>query len=111
MSLSIEKIDNTDKILAEIGRRAETLIVTYGLKAQSNMKQLAPVDTGRLRASITADNGADSEGYFSEIGTNLEYAPFVEYGTSRQKAQPFAEPGFQAAVQQLNRVIIRGLTI
>ena len=36
-----------------------------------------PVQTGRLRGSITVN----VEGNTAEIGTNLEYAPFVEYGT------------------------------
>jgi phage gpG-like protein len=46
-------------------------------------------DTGRLRASITHRTGeADGEMY-AEVGTNVEYGPDVEYGTSRTMPHPF----------------------
>lgn len=31
------------------------------------------------------------------IGTNVEYAPYVEYGTKYQKAQPYMRPGAVAS--------------
>jgi HK97 gp10 family phage protein len=43
-----------------------------------------PVDTGRLRDSITAGP--------TGVSTDVEYAPFVEYGTSDTTAQPFLRP-------------------
>lgn len=36
-----------------------------------------PVQTGRLRGSITSN----VEGNTAEIGTNVDYAPYVEFGT------------------------------
>lgn len=61
-----------------------------GLTAEGYAKRLCPVDTGRLRNSIThiARYGA-KEVY---IGTNVEYAAYVEMGTKRQKAQPYLRP-------------------
>ena len=48
-----------------------------GGKAETYAKQLCPVDTGRLRNSIThKQEGTDTE----VIGTNVEYAPYVEFG-------------------------------
>jgi len=42
-------------------------------------KKKAPVDLGTLRASLTAKG---TDGWLgAEVGTNLEYAPYVEYGT------------------------------
>ena len=56
---------------------------------ESYAKQMAPVDTGRLRNSIThAQVDEDTE----VIGTNVKYAPFVELGTRKQKAQPYLRP-------------------
>ena len=60
-----------------------------GGKAETYAKQLCPVDTGRLRNSIThAQVDEDTE----VIGTNVKYAPFVELGTRKQKAQPYLRP-------------------
>lgn len=44
---------------------------------ESDAKKECPVDTGALRGSITSEIEAN-EGY---VGTNLEYAPYVEFGT------------------------------
>ena len=55
-----------------------------------------PVDTGRLRSSITNEVGQDGEGLVAVIGTNVEYAPYVELGTSKMAAQPFLLPALEA---------------
>jgi len=41
----------------------------------------APVDTGRLRSSITASIEADEETIQGVVGSNLAYAPHMEFGT------------------------------
>ena len=55
-----------------------------------------PVDTGRLRSSIANEIGQDGEGLVAVIGTNVEYAPYVELGTSKMAAQPFLLPALEA---------------
>lgn len=55
-------------------------------------KSLAPVDTGRLRASIVFLLGRTQNAVFAEIGTNVEYAPYQEFGTKYMTAQPFLIP-------------------
>lgn len=59
-----------------------------GLVAEGYAKRLCPVDTGRLRNSITHTDDGEAE----YIGTNVEYAPYVELGTSRTRAQPYLKP-------------------
>ena len=39
-----------------------------------------PVDTGRLRASISNEAESNSTGGSASVGTNVEYARYVEYG-------------------------------
>lgn len=67
------------------------------LQVDRAAKQGCPVDTGRLRSSITNEIGQDGEGLVAVIGTNVEYAPYVELGTSRMAAQPFLLPALEAA--------------
>jgi HK97 gp10 family phage protein len=52
---------------------------------EKNAKAITPVDTGRLRASITAD----VKGLEANIGTDVEYAGFVHDGTYKMPARPF----------------------
>lgn len=44
-------------------------------------KKNAPVDTGRLRASITPEVRAQGETIEGVVGSNVTYAPYVELGT------------------------------
>jgi HK97 gp10 family phage protein len=52
-------------------------------------KQNAPVRTGTLRRSITKAIGRDAISPVAKIGTNVHYARFVEFGTSRMSPRPF----------------------
>jgi phage gpG-like protein len=57
------------------------------------------VRTGRLRASITwrVERRLWSGDLWAWVGTNVEYARFVELGTSRAPAYPFLRPALSAA--------------
>jgi HK97 gp10 family phage protein len=57
-------------------------------RVEATAKSLVPVETGLLRGSITAD----VSGLIAEIGTDVPYAGFVEYGTSRMAPQPYMGP-------------------
>lgn len=60
-------------------------------------KRLCPVDTGRLRSSIGKRLEQRPDGPTGVIGSNVEYAVYVEFGTSRSPAQPFLRPALDAA--------------
>lgn len=44
-------------------------------------KIAAPVDTGRLRASITPEVRSEGDDVLGIVGTNVVYAPYIELGT------------------------------
>ena len=49
---------------------------------QGSAKNKAPVDSGALRQSIRADKAkVQGESVTATVSTNLEYAPYVEFGT------------------------------
>lgn len=64
-------------------------LLKRAISVESTAKRLCPVDTGRLRSSITHAMQRDGLGLRADIGTNVEYAVFVELGTSRVPARPF----------------------
>ena len=66
----------------------ERALETCGLAAEGYAKRLCPVDTGNLRNSISHATEENVE----YIGTNVEYAPYVEMGTTRTRAQPYLKP-------------------
>lgn len=80
--------DYSKDVKAAYDQARERSLEIIGLTAEKYAKQIVPVDTGRLRNSITHE--VDGKEVF--IGTNVEYAPPIEYGTIKQKAQPFLVP-------------------
>lgn len=75
--------DNTEEVVHAIKRAKAAALEEIGLTAERFAKAETPVDTGRLRNSIThvVSDGEDAV----YIGTNVEYAPYVELGTSRRE--------------------------
>lgn len=99
--------DNTEEASQGIQRAIDRALEEIGLAAEGYAKRACPVDTGNLRNSIThAVESADNAVY---IGTNVEYAPYVELGTSRQKAQPFLRPAASEHGAQYRQVLKKAL--
>lgn len=62
---------------------------------EAEAKLIVPVDTGRLRDSIATEVVIDSpEKQERQVAPHTEYAGYVEYGTSRQRPQPYIRPAF-----------------
>ena len=74
--MSIETKDNTQEVLSAMEKAIEKGLEAIGLTAEGHAKKETPVDTGRLRNSIS--HATDKEAAY--IGTNVEYAPYVELG-------------------------------
>jgi HK97 gp10 family phage protein len=65
-----------------LGGPIRSFLVKTGFVVERTGKENAPVDTGRLRSSITSRVGQDIRSDPSVfIGSNLLYAPYVEFGT------------------------------
>ena len=68
--------DNTGGALGGKKKKKRRGLEAIGLTAEGYAKRETPVDTGRLRNSIS--HATDDEAAY--IGTNVEYAPYVELG-------------------------------
>lgn len=94
--------NNVEQVLSEVEGKTELVMAMIGIKAEKYAKGRCPVDTGRLRNSITFQSDAKS----MTIGTNVEYAPYVELGTSRNKnARPYIVPSVKDHIQEYRRMI------
>ena len=79
--------DNTDQVIEELGIGIARALEAIGIEAENDAAAITPVDTGRLKNSMTHAVNAGEK--YVAVGTNVEYAQYVHNGTSRQKAQPF----------------------
>lgn len=92
--------DGIEVAVRQITDSIESDLQRIGLGVQNDARRACPVDTGRLRSSIVSVPGRDAVGPFVVIGTNVDYAPYVEYGTRHMGAQPFLRPAVRAAARR-----------
>jgi len=113
VQLKVRGISRLERNLKVINERLNKDI-QQGLKQSSNIiikeaKRIVPVKTGRLRKSIKGRIKPRS----LRVGSDVEYAPFVELGTRFQRAQAFLLPALQHSRLKIQRVFqkILGKTI
>jgi HK97 gp10 family phage protein len=126
MKITLE--DHSDEVYKELEAACQRALEKCGLVAEGYAKKLCPVDTGNLRNSIThtvSDNGERA----AYVGTNSEYAVYVECGTGiyypggrqtpwtyqdengdwhlthGQRAKPFIKPAVAEHGEQYKRII------
>lgn len=126
MSVKFTIEDNTPQLLAELERKKAELLDAWGNELYKaiydTMTVDKVVDTGRLRGSIsystphkdyknpTPANTMDDfvqgvrEDNTVVYGSNVEYASYVNSGTSKQRARKFIENGTSRARPQLEIV-------
>ena len=85
----LRKFNNTDAVEKDVSKLVKDTL--YNI--EKDAKRDCPVDTGRLRGSITTNIIST---YSGEVGTNVEYAEYVNSGTRYQEAQPY----FDSAVKK-----------
>lgn len=90
MAIDVKITDNSGEFLKALPEQIEQALIAIGLTAESYAKADCPVDTGRLRNSITHAVETGEQAVY--IGSNVEYAASVELGTSRMKARPYLRP-------------------
>lgn len=87
---NVRLTDNTRLIKNATDQQIGAALEAIGLKVEGYAKLICPVDTGRLRNSITHVVKTNEKTVY--IGTNVEYAAAVECGTSHQRPQPYLKP-------------------
>ena len=90
ITVEVKLIDESDQLQPALTEAILNALERIGLQAESYAIDLVPVDTGNLRNSITHKVLPDEKAVI--IGTNVEYAPYVELGTKNMAAQPFLRP-------------------
>ena len=95
--------DNTQRFLNALDQVAERALTIIGIKAEKYAKGRCPVGTpqstgikgyrgGTLRNSITFQVTSEGRDSIVVIGSNVEYAPYVELGTGPYfKSPPYWE--------------------
>ena len=80
----------------------------YGKHQASAPGETPAVDTGILVNSINTElvSSSATEAW-SQVGTGVEYAEPLEFGTSRMKPRPFMRPAYDHNVEKIKDAIRR----
>lgn len=93
--------DNSADVLVALENAVRLGLEATGMTAEGYAKEKAPVDTGRLRNSVS--HMSDGEAVY--IGTNVEYAPYVELGTVKMAARPFLKPAVAEHADEYRKIM------
>ena len=111
---------NGDDVIERAKKLVGKSSFEIGLAVQAQAKALTPVKSGRLVGSIhtVSWDGQSTEPLVSEdklstpsqvfethVGTNLEYAPYVEYGTRFTDAQAYLRPALDTIYGKALRIV------
>jgi HK97 gp10 family phage protein len=89
------RVNMTADLSQEIKSQVQAMLKKFGDDIASDAARLAPVRTGHLRSSISAEPaGADGT---VTVRASAEYAAYVELGTRYMAAQPFLKPAVYTA--------------
>jgi HK97 gp10 family phage protein len=80
--------------LKQFRAEVEGIVRKTAFLLEGKAKQLAPVDTGFLRNSITTQKLADAT---YSVAVGAEYGIYVEFGTRWMRAQPYFTPAIEEA--------------
>jgi HK97 gp10 family phage protein len=96
-------VDHSQEIINATNEAIYNALYIIGAKAADYAAGLAPVDTGRLKNSLTHEVAMDEKAVY--VGTNVEYAPYVEFGTYKQRPQPYLKPAIQNHMDEYKNIL------
>ena len=114
------KVDNTDAIKKATNEAIYNALEIIGNKAADYAAGLAPVDTSNLKNSMTSEVNQEEKAVY--VGTDVEYAPFVEFGHHQEvgryvpaigarlvrefvPAQPFLKPAIENHMDEYKHIL------
>lgn len=114
-NVKITVIDNSPEVKSAMQSAIARGLEAIGLQAEANAKREVTkavynsppaksgyVRTGALRNSIGHATDSDS----AYVGSNIEYAPYVEYGTSKMGARPFIKPAVENYKDEYKEIML-----
>lgn len=111
--MDVKFTSHKDEVLDAAGQAKIRALEIIGMNAEKYAKALCPVGTpestgkpgyigGTLRNSISHQVAGSDEVH---VGTNVEYAPFVELGTSKMVAKPYLGPSITDHIDEYKSIV------
>ena len=105
LQVKVEGLDNLVRFLSRFEDLREPVgdaVQLFLEKTVFDAKAVVPVRTGMLQRSIVFGGG----GLEWWVGSRLDYAPYIEFGTSRMSPRPYIWPALNQNVPNLHRYLV-----
>lgn len=106
MSNAYIRNDKTGEVVKGLAEAIRISLEEAGTVVENAAARDCPVDTGRLRNSLTHQMDGDKS---VQVGSDVEYAAFVECGTSRAHKQPYLRPALENNAQKIQGIFKKNL--
>ncbi len=104
LQVKVEGLDNLVRFLSRFEALREPVgdaVQLFSEKTVFDAKAVVPVRTGRLQRSIVFGGGLEWW-----VGSRLDYAPYVEFGTSRMSPRPYIWPALNQNIPNLQKNLV-----
>ena len=95
---TVVEYDLLDETQEEAHKRIDRVLWDGAVETQGKGQSIAPVQTGRYRASISVRKVGN---LLYEVFSIVEYGPFLEWGTIYMSAQLVFRPSYDRNYQQI----------
>lgn len=96
-------------VLKAIEQAEKRILEAIGIFVEGETIVRTPVDTGNLKGSY--NHKVDESAKSVTIGSPIEYALFVEKGTSKQTAQPHLLPAVEENIYRIKKLAMEMMQI
>lgn len=110
------KLEGVEKLLTELGKLGKegekierVVLVKAGEKVKEAIVKEAPHRTGNLKRNMKVSNIKRVDGVaFVEVYPSKDafYATFLEFGTTKMKADPFMSRGYEISKEDVEELIV-----
>ena len=104
----VVKQNRIREVARSVRKQADAVAHAAALAVEAHAKTIVPVQTGNLKNSI--QTWREGPGLYA-VGTHVEYAPYVEFGTRHMAARPYLRPAADIVagrLQELAQEAFRG---
>mgnify|MGYP002517240862 FL=1 len=118
--IKVSLTDNSDLIKEAFEDQVEQALIAVGITAENNAKREITravydtpesktyIRTGRLRNSLTHSVEMNEKAVY--IGSAVEYAAYVELGTTRMRARPYLRPAVANYTDEYKNLVKQALS-
>lgn len=102
-------VDDLEALEDALDRHLENAMRQAVLLIEADAKVNAPVDTGRLRASIASEVSQRGSKTIGRVGSNLVYSKFVERGTRHMEGQFYLSNAVESNIDEIEELFAEAL--